>query len=178
MRELEIKMLVPLQKKHWILLLLSSAILVALPWTFFFGITQDPFYATTQVVVFLFLIGQSILRLRYLKSLALRIDEDGLAWRLIDGIDVFQRMRPPISEHKVRWDALRGVRHEATGMRCFLRDGADIFLPLSNFSYAQRQDIKRVTALHLAEREVPEMEFIPVGWHDIPDHSTQGAAER
>ena len=51
-----------------------------------------------------------------------------------------------------------------------------MFLPLSDFSYAQRQDIKRVIGLHLSEQNITAHAFTPVGWHDEPEAETGEAA--
>ncbi|MBR9973944.1 MAG: hypothetical protein KFF77_00035 [Bacteroidetes bacterium] len=166
MRELDIKLMLPLQKRHWIFFFLSMLLIALLLWMMGWGITHDPSFGSFQLLFFTFLMLQSAYRLRYLKSLYLRIGEAGLSWRLIDGVEYFQQWRPPISEHALRWERLRGVRHEASGMRCLLDDDATVFLPLSNLSYAQRQEVKRVTELHLAERNIELIPFVPAGWHE------------
>jgi hypothetical protein len=175
MRELDLKLMLPLQKRHWFFFILSSLLLTLVMWMLLRGITHDPFFASTQLVIWIFLMLHSAYRIRYLKSLNLRIGEAGLAWRLIDGVEYFQQLRPPISEQHLRWERMRGVRHEATGMRCVLDDGSAVFLPLSNFSYSQRQDIKRVSELHLAERGIEVIPFVPAGWHQAGEPEQQPA---
>ncbi len=177
-RELEIKMMVPLQRWQWMLLMLYLAVACALMWVAYFGLTNEPLYSATQLIVVVVIAAQALLRIRYLKALFLRINRAGCSWRLIDGFEKLQQTHPPISEHDIRWDALSGVRHEATGMRCFLRDGSAVFLPMSNFSYAQRQDIKRVMALHLSEQKIAAQPFTPVGWQDEPAPAAKGATEQ
>ena len=105
-----------------------------------------------------------------------RIDDNGCSWRLIDGGEMLQRMRPPISEHMVRWESVRELHHEASGIRFSFHDKKDVFLPLSDFSYAQRQDIKRVIGLHISEQNITAHAFTPVGWHDEPEAETGEAA--
>lgn len=177
-RELEIKLMVPLQRRQWMLLILYMAVICALMWVAHYWLTNEPFYSSWQLIVIVVIAAQALLRVRYLKTLFLRINRDGCSWRLIDGFEKLQQTHPPISEHDIRWNALSGVRHEATGMRCFLRDGSAVFLPMSNFSYAQRQDIKRVMALHLSEQEITAQPFTPVGWHDEPAPAAKGATEQ
>ena len=107
------------------------------------------FHGNVVTLVWAVLLGQALLRLRYLKALYLRINDEGMSWRLIVGIDYSNNIRPPVSDATLSWKDITGIRQEATGMRVAVVGKKDeLLLPLSNFSYAQRQEIKRAVAEH------------------------------
>jgi hypothetical protein len=180
-RTLEIKLMIALQRKQWIGLTFFLIMTGAFVWRLFYDVTREPFMTSTQAIVWAVITVMMMLRIRYLKSIFLRIDDNGFSWRLVEGGDMLQRMRPPISEHVVRWESVRELHHEASRIRFSFHDKKDVFLPLSDFSYAQRQDIKRVIGLHLSEHDITAFVFTPVGWHDDPegdegdDASVQGS---
>jgi hypothetical protein len=168
-RTLEITLMIAMQRRQWLIFILFTAMTCALLWLAVYGVTREPFFTSSQLLVTVVMAVMTLLRIRYLRSLFLRIDDNGFSWRLIDGVEFLQQMRPPISEHALRWESVRALHHEATGIRFHLNEKKDVFLPLSNFSYTQRQDIKRAIGLHASEYHITIHAFTPVGWHDEPE---------
>lgn len=165
-RELEIRLQVPLRPWHWVLFAFLLIMNCAFIWLILDGILHNPLLASTQMAVMVMMTAVAVLRIWHVRSLFLRINDDGCTWRLIAGVDIPQQTRPPISEHMVRWETVRVLRHEASGIRVNPDENTEVFLPLSNFSYAQRQEIKRVVATHVSERGITAHAFTPRGWND------------
>lgn len=147
MPELEIKLHPTWRKRQCILFVATTALTLAFLYVISYNLFQDPIMGTMNVMILLTLMLQSLYRVRYLKALYIRADDTGIRWRLIAEMEILQRLRPPISEAKLAWQNITHVRNMATGMYFTVRgEEKERYLPMSNFSYAQRREIKHAIA--------------------------------
>lgn len=152
MYKLEIKLQPHWKKRQTILFIVTVALTLALLYMISVNLFQDPVMGAIHGAIFLVFILQSIYRVRYLKALYLRINDLTISWRLIAELDIQQRLRPPISEAELAWHDITRVRNMATGMYFTVQgEEEEHYLPLSNFSYAQRQEIKSAVAAHAGD---------------------------
>lgn len=173
-RTFELSMLLPWQKRKWIafiiatffaIMILLALAAVAINVVFYDDTALDPVNTIFQILFFLYFVTSAALQVRNLRSQFLRIRDDGMSWRMLEGVMSDRMFKPPYSACAFAWTELRSVREEASGIRFHLDDARESYLPLSQLTYAQRQDIKRVLRLHLEEHGIPDRYFFPDG-HD------------
>lgn len=160
MRELEIKLLPAWQRWQWLgvilgglvaLVVAAGLIAVVLRLATIGSLDADSPWMILQILYFVGFTLQMTSRARYLKGQRLRISNDGISWRLINGSAILLNSRPPISEEQFTWTDLQSAQKEASGYRFFLKNEKEAFIPLSFFTYAQRQDINSCVSIHVQE---------------------------
>lgn len=150
MRELEIRPRAHSYKSQYLMAGFAAVLAAGMLWAVLTGTGHEgsPLVRWAQVVFFAFLAVDSVSRVRFLKSLFFRINAEGIAWRLVVGLEILNR-RPPNSSASLRWDEISSIRQGATELRITIHDKKDdLLLPLSQFNYAQRQDIKAAISAH------------------------------
>ncbi len=153
MRNLEIRPGIHSHKMQYFMAAASALLAVGMLWVIWYryGTEEQSFVHWVQMFAFAFLAAESVSRVRFLKSLFLRINAEGISWRLVVGLEILNR-RPPNSSAALRWDEIAAIRQEATELRISIHGAKDdLQLPLSQFNYAQRQDIKAAVAANFTE---------------------------
>lgn len=150
MRNLEIRPGTHSYKIQYLIAAVSGLLAVGMLWVIWYRNGTEDFSLVhlVQLFAFAFLAVESVSRVRFLKSLFLRIDAEGISWRLVVGLEILNR-RPPNSSASLRWDEISAIRQEATELRISIHGVKDdLQLPLSQFNYAQRQNIKAAVEAH------------------------------
>lgn len=150
MRNLEIRPGTHSYKIQYLIAGVSALLAAGMLWVVLYRYGTETFSLVqlVQLFAFAFLAVESVSRVRFLKSLFLRINAEGISWRLVVGLEILNR-RPPNSSASLRWDQISAIRQEATELRISIQgEEDDLCLPLSQFNYAQRQNIKAAIAAH------------------------------
>lgn len=185
-RTFELSMLLPWQKRKWVAFIIATFFaimlllaLAALAINIFFHGDRivDPVAAVFQILMFLYFFISAAFQIQHLRSQFLHIGDDGIAWRMLEGFVGDRMFRQPNTTGDFAWTDLDRVREEASGIRFFLDETREAYLPLSQLSYAQRQDIKRVLRLHLEEHAIPDRQFFPDGHGETTSVRSQAATE-
>ncbi len=182
MRELEIKLLPAWQRWQWLgvilgglvaLIVAAGLIAVVLRLTTIGSLDGDSPWVILQILYFVGFTVQLASRARYLKAQHLKISDDGISWRLINGFIALKMYRPEISEDQFSWRELNSVQKEASGYRFFLENEKEAFIPLSLFTYAQRQEINSCLSIHVQEHVSELSSFEEVNGDDVSQKDSQ-----
>ncbi|MCB2205551.1 hypothetical protein KQI65_12480 [bacterium] len=151
MRELDITIQTPWQKRQTLLFVAVCIAIVALfVYTMSFAHPSDSIWSLLLRIWFIYvLIIGGYRRARYVKAQYVRIHDGGMSWRLTQGYDNNIYTLPQLSTGDYRWEEIENIWHSATGMHISIKGmKEEFYVALSVLSYVQRQEIKAALAEH------------------------------
>lgn len=124
-----------------IVLLLFMVILGLMIWPAWSAFDLD-WFLVPHVGVWLYISGKSAYRIYHIRSQHLRIGPAGISWRLSNELAFLMELwRPPISQGEVAWSDITELDQKLNGIHIHVGEKEHV-LPLNNFEYAPRQQIK------------------------------------